>query len=402
MGLDWLWLGFILLGHVGVFVVVVNVVHALGMHDDRMSIFKIVALSSLFLVSPGFVYATVQGPWASWPIVPRLYAAICLLVALVGIPVTSLRRILRKPPSNVTERIEDLDLGKLHGHDALIGEGRHSWLLRIPGNESLRISKREWEIVLPSLPPQWDGLSILQLTDLHFAPCYRRLFFDLVLEEARRWESDLVFFTGDLVDHNEVIDWIAPLLSGLHGRLGTYSILGNHDYDQDHLKVSRQLVEAGFTDLEGRWGTLDIEGKRLALGGTSYPWGPKLDMSEMPDADFRILLSHSPDLFFRAVSANIDLMLSGHNHGGQIRLPLVGPVFMPSLYSRHFDRGFFTSRRTLLHVGQGIGAKHPIRYGGCVPEIGRFVLRAAEERPNLKQAVPYACLQESTETLVGP
>ena len=69
-------------------------------------------------------------------------------------------------------------------------------------------------------------------------------------------------------------------------------------------------------------------------------------------------------------------MFSGHNHGGQIRLPLVGPVFMPSRYSRRFDRGFFRIGRTLLYVSEGVAGKHPVRYG-CLPEISRFVLHAS-------------------------
>ena len=86
----------------------------------------------------------------------------------------------------------------------------------------------------------------------------------------------------------------------------------------------------------------------------------------MPPADFRILLSHSPDLFYRAGRWGIDLMLSGHNHGGQIRLPSFGPVFMPSIYSRRFDRGFFRRGPTLMYVSEGIAGKHPVRYG-CPP-----------------------------------
>ncbi len=73
-------------------------------------------------------------------------------------------------------------------------------------------------------------------------------------------------------------------------------------------------------------------------------------------------------------------MYSGHNHGGQIRLPLVGAVFMPSRYSRRFDRGFFRAKDTLLYVNEGIAGRHPIRYG-CPPEITRFVLRQGPAHP---------------------
>ena len=101
---------------------------------------------------------------------------------------------------------------------------------------------------------------------------------------------------------------------------------------------------------------------------------------------FQVLLSHAPDLFYWAERAGFDLMLSGHNHGGQVRLPLVGSVFMPSRYSRRFDRDFFRSGPTLLHVSQGIAGKHPVRYG-CIPELSRIVLRSpAALRPGSHRA----------------
>ena len=106
----------------------------------------------------------------------------------------------------------------------------------------------------------------------------------------------------------------------------------------------------------------------------------------MPAADFRLLLSHSPDLFYKAQRWGVDLMLSGHNHGGQIRLPLVGPVFMPSRYSRRFDRGFFRRMGTLMYVNEGVGGKHPVRYG-CPPEVSRLVLRAAIGRFGLDRQI---------------
>jgi predicted MPP superfamily phosphohydrolase len=95
----------------------------------------------------------------------------------------------------------------------------------------------------------------------------------------------------------------------------------------------------------------------------------------MPHGSLRVLLSHSPDLFYKARNWGVDLMFAGHNHGGQIRLPFVGAVFVPSLFSRRFDRGFFHGKQTLLYVNEGIAGMHPVRYG-CPPEVSRFVLRA--------------------------
>jgi predicted MPP superfamily phosphohydrolase len=92
-------------------------------------------------------------------------------------------------------------------------------------------------------------------------------------------------------------------------------------------------------------------------------------------------------------------MLSGHNHGGQIRLPLVGAVFMPSIYSRRFDRGFFRRGQMLMYVSEGISGKHPFRYGGCPPEITRFVLRAAPPSTVRRGSEIWTAREERREAL---
>ena len=183
-----------------------------------------------------------------------------------------------------------------------------------------------------------------------------------------------MLITGDLVDADEVIAWIEPVLEPLEARLGKYAILGNHDVEHHPHRVLDALANAGFAWLEGRWCRLEKNGARLALGGTSAPWGPALVSASVPAADFRILLSHSPDQFYKARDWGVELMFSGHNHGGQIRLPAFGPVFMPSIYSRRFDRGFFRSGPTFLYVSEGVAGKHPYRYG-CPPEVCCFVLK---------------------------
>ncbi len=194
------------------------------------------------------------------------------------------------------------------------------------------------------------------------------------MDACLEWRADLVLVTGDLVDADEAVAWIEPVLAPLEGRLGKYAILGNHDVEHGPQRVMTALEDAGFSSLEGRWCVLEHAGARLAIGGTSAPWGPALAADLVPPADFRILLSHSPDQFYKARDWGVELMLSGHNHGGQIRLPAFGPLFMPSVYSRRFDRGFFRAGQTLLHVSEGVAGKHPYRYG-CPPEVSCFVLR---------------------------
>jgi predicted MPP superfamily phosphohydrolase len=381
MSLEWPWLGVIgavllpALGHLYHFILAVNVSSGWGLRETALARIR----AGLFAVLVGsaalLLWKHAQDPWWTWIWPLRAYALLCLVSGGLIWPLTSLGLGVRRRPDGVAGRSDLLDLREVYGADALTGEGRGAWLLRLPGNESFRLWRREWELYFPGLPDALEGLTIVQLTDLHFAPCYDRAFFERVVEGCRDWPADLVVVTGDLINHDDVISWIEPVFERLEARLGKYAILGNHDAEHQPDRVLDALADAGFESLEGRWITIDENGSRLLVGGTSAPWGPALMTGSIPPADFRILLSHSPDQFYRARNWGVDLMLSGHNHGGQIRLPAVGPVFMPSRYSRRFDRGFFRGGSTLLYVSEGVGGEHPYRYG-CPPEICRFVLRS--------------------------
>jgi predicted MPP superfamily phosphohydrolase len=98
------------------------------------------------------------------------------------------------------------------------------------------------------------------------------------------------------------------------------------------------------------------------------------DMAAAPADSFRLLLSHTPDNAHWAAANGFDLMVAGHNHGGQVRLPLIGPVFMPSRYGCRFDMGAFQIGGTLVHVSRGISGKHPYRFR-CRPELTKIVLK---------------------------
>ena len=372
MTLEWLALFPLLVGHLALFVLALNLLHSTNIPEKLLDALNLTLLGATLLALP---FLVMQGPLASWTMLPKAYGLTCLGIALAGLPAVTLIRAFRRTPGGVEVRGAEVDLAEELGRDRLVGEGRHRWLVLLPGNHSLRLRKVECELAIPGLPPGLDGLNIVQVSDLHFTHAFRREFFEAVADEAARWDADLVTFTGDLLDDPGTMEWVEPVLSRLRGRLGQYAILGNHDHRLRPGRARRALRRAGFEDLEGRWSTIDVDGTTLALGGTSEPWGPKLDYRGMPEAGFRLLLSHSPDQFPRAASGGVDLVLAGHNHGGQIRLPVLGPILMPSRYSRHFDRGFFRSGRSLLYVSQGVAGKHPIRYG-CSPEITRFTLRA--------------------------
>jgi predicted MPP superfamily phosphohydrolase len=380
MSLEPPWLGVLgaifvpALGHLYHFILAVNITSGWGLRESSLMRLRLMLLL-FFGGSAAILLAShLRDPWWNWSWAFRSYAYLCLVSGGIILPFTSLGLGMRRRPAGVAGRSEVLDMDEHYGSETMIGKGKGSWLLRLPGNESLQLLRREWVVHHPGLPQELEGFSIVQLSDLHFAPCFRRAFFEHVVEACAEWQADLIVLTGDLVDADEVIPWIEPVLEPLAARLGKYAILGNHDAEHQPQRILSALAAAGFISLEGGWCTVGENGTRVALGGTSAPWGPAIWPGPMPAADFRILISHSPDQFYTARDRGVELMLSGHNHGGQIRLPAFGPVFIPSVYSRRFDRGFFRSGSTLLYVSEGVAGKHPYRFG-CPPEICCFVLR---------------------------
>jgi predicted MPP superfamily phosphohydrolase len=364
------------LGHLAHWIWTINVGSGLGLRERTMERIRAAQFAGFSAASALLLWTHFQSPWWTWPWPLYGYAVLCVLSGTLVLPICSLLLAFRKQPAGVSQTRAIHELASPGDRAECVGDGPHSWLLHLPGNASFRLCLREWDVAIPALPEPMEGLRIVQLSDFHLAPCFQPRYFERAIGACRHWHADFVFVTGDIVEHEEAIAWIEPLLGSLDARLGKFAILGNHDEENQPQAIVKELVRAGFDTLEGEWTAIEVEGAILALGGTAAPWGPDVDPHVMPPADFRILLSHSPDRFYRAARSGINLVFAGHNHGGQIRLPLVGPVFMPSRYSRRFDRGFFRRGRTLMYVSEGIAGRHPVRYG-CLPEVTRFTLRNA-------------------------
>jgi hypothetical protein len=259
-----------------------------------------------------------------------------------------------------------------------VGRGKHGLLARLPGNEVFQVDLAERTLLLPRLPAAWDGLTILHVSDLHFKGTPDRPYFEYVMDRCREWDPDLVAVTGDLVDSSWHHHWIVRVFSRLRWRVGAYAILGNHDSWRDAPRIRRRLRRVGMRVLANTWEQVEVRGLPLVVIGHEGPWfRPAPDLTGCPAGGFRLLLSHTPDNIGWARRHGVALMLAGHNHGGQIRLPVIGSVFAPSRYGRCYDCGTFFEAPTLLHVHRGLGAQHPVRYN-CRPEVAKLILRRAE------------------------
>jgi predicted MPP superfamily phosphohydrolase len=254
-----------------------------------------------------------------------------------------------------------------------------AWICHLPGNQVFDVRLHEKQISIPRLPAELAGLRIAHLSDLHMSGRVEKAYFREVAEAVNDTRPDLVAITGDLVERNACIDWIPETLGRLRADSGVYFVLGNHDLRVDQLRLLTALADAGLTHVGGRVVALDVRHAPLQLAGNELPWyGPAPDVNfrtSNPLPIFNILLSHSPDQFAWAINRGFDLMLAGHNHGGQVRLPILGPLLAPSLYGVRYASGVFRRGDTVLHVSRGTASFTPLRYN-CPPEIAVLELIA--------------------------
>jgi predicted MPP superfamily phosphohydrolase len=303
------------------------------------------------------------------------YMVSCSAVGLIWVPLLSFERWLRGRPAVLcSNHTHTVDVAKELGY-LPVGRGKHHRVARWPGNQVFRVDLAERTLVLPRLPAAWDGLTILHVSDLHFCGTPDRAFYQYVMDGCREWDPDLVALTGDIVDGDEYHRWIVPVLGRLHWRTAAFAVLGNHDTWHDPQRIRRRLGRAGLRVLDNAWELIEVRGQQLVVIGHEGPWfRPGPDLTDCPTEPFRLCLSHTPDNLPWAKRHQIDLMLAGHNHGGQIRFPFIGSVLVPSRYGRRYDCGTFHEPPTVLHVSRGLGGKQPLRYN-CRPEVTKIVLR---------------------------
>lgn len=304
-----------------------------------------------------------------------LYVLVCALVGFVGLPLNTLARLMRRDPT-IEKSSRVVDVVKHLGYRPA-GTSKERYLTYLPYNEAFQVEFIERTIRLPRLPAAWDGLTLVHLSDLHLKGTPDREFFRFVMDRCAAWQPDLVAVTGDIVDSMHHMRWIVPVLGRLRWNVAAFAILGNHDHWYDPPFIRRRLRRLGMHVLDNTWRQIDVRGQPLVVIGHEGPWlRPRPDLSDCPREPFRLCLSHTPDNLRWARRQGVDLMLSGHVHGGQIRFPLFGSVLVPSRHGRRYDCGIFDEPPTLLHVSRGLSGDHPLRYL-CRPEVTRLTLRRA-------------------------
>lgn len=236
------------------------------------------------------------------------------------------------------------------------------------------IKTHEYKIVNKNFTNEYYGLKIVHISDIH----YGRVTFDNELEElvkkVNRTKPDIIVFTGDLIDQdtkmsNEDNDRVAKILSKLTARIGKYAVSGNHDY---YYKNWDLIIEnSGFSNLNDKIDTIYLENKRYILisGMSTNSYEKKSISDKLKESTeflkdkkndekpiYSILLMHEPDYIDDLNINNYDLVLAGHSHNGQVRIPFIGAIksTLPSGSKKYYDR-YYKIKNTDLYISNGIG-----------------------------------------------
>ena len=256
------------------------------------------------------------------------------------------------------------------------------------GNTALELNT--YTISSCGLPDAFDGYRIAQVSDLHnaeFGDGNQRL-----LDMLREAEPDMIAITGDLIDSRKTNIAVALAFAEEAVRIAPcYYVSGNHEARvSEYRELKTGLEAAGVTVLDDARVEVEIFGKSITVIGVNDPSfhadyltsdAAVMDrkLSELPseDAGFTILLSHRPELFDTYVAHNMDLVLTGHAHGGQFRLPLIGGLIAPNqgLFPK-YDDGLYSKGNTNMIVSRGLGNSIiPIRFNNR-PEVVLIELKS--------------------------
>ena len=247
------------------------------------------------------------------------------------------------------------------------------------------------DFALKRWPARLDGFTIALLSDFHYDPIFSVHPLRTAIGMVNGLTPDLIVLTGDFVsapilgssDHKaaEAVEPCARLIRQMKAKHGLWAIMGNHDYYTDPVRVARALQAEGIHVLENESAAIERDGGRFWLSGVNDVVAEVADLDKtlhsVPTDEATVLLAHEPDYADYVARFPVDLQLSGHSHGGQVRMPWgLMQLYLPEM-ARKYVWGTYRIRDLMLYTNAGLGTVGlPIRWN-CPPEITLLTLRRA-------------------------
>ena len=264
-------------------------------------------------------------------------------------------------------------------------------------SRSLEFVKKK--INLKRLPSAFNGLTVGQITDIHAGPLVPVELIKKGVDLIMSGQPDLIVLTGDFVSGATRILWTTyggfkqrhydycmKELSRLKAPLGIFAVLGNHDFWSGQKvaeKIARGLENIGVRVLRNEAIPIEKKGQRLYLIGVDDYWEDSYSLTKalqgVPQDACRILLSHNPDVNenIEGLKERIDFIISGHTHGGQVVLPYMGALYIPSPFGQKYREGLVRDGERQTYISRGLGLFFvPVRLN-CPPDVSLLTLQWA-------------------------
>ncbi|GAA5508334.1 metallophosphoesterase [Novipirellula caenicola] len=385
----WFILLAVLVGHFGIHLAIYNRINGFGIPRRTIKrivkVFFVSAITLPFVV--GYLYfdtfqKLLVEPEASvyFPPVVMAYGVVCLASWLVlGVPWLLWRPIFGVECVGAERTIEVVDVQRAVNRPLALTT-KCKFESKLPLNQIFDLAIERIMLPVAGLPAKLDGYRIAHLSDIHLTGDVHPDYAKYVVTRATDWRPDMMVITGDIIDRQSCVDWLPEIFAAADAADGCYYVLGNHDTRIEDSRQTRRAMDlAGWTDLGSDSVLCHLRGQSARIIGNEYPWFDRPELQPNDGSEFRILVSHSPDQIGWARRHGIQLMMAGHTHGGQGRLPLIGPILSPSFHGSRFASGDFYKPPTTMHVSRGLGGVHLMRIH-CRPELSLITLRPQQPK----------------------
>ena len=227
---------------------------------------------------------------------------------------------------------------------------------------------KEYKIETKDIPSSFDGLKIVHFSDLHYLRITNKNTLKAIVEEINLINPDIVFFTGDLIDKDFNLNEkeekeLTELLNSINSKYGKYTIIGNHDYIKETEPLQNIYTNSNFILMQNTYDIIyGINNEKIFIGGLDTYSYDKSDINKTmeyfdnnEDINYKIILVHEPDYTDTIINKyDIDLILSGHSHNGQINIPYIKKLFLP-YGSQKYYKNHYKINNTDLYISSGIG-----------------------------------------------